>query len=182
MAYWPLIIKLLCLTISIKTEDIIKETGIETTKRDILKEFRTNVDHIIIWSKIQSDSHHFNIRLLPQEMFFLVVTYQYNRPMLRCCQLSPPVSACSCMCSHILICTNCDISLWLQDNLFEWHFSVRGPPDSDFDGGVYHGRIVLPPEYPMKPPSIILLTVRWRESSCFSPFSWSRTGTHQIRL
>lgn len=48
----------------------------------------------------------------------------------------------------------------LQDNLFEWHFSVRGPPDSDFDGGVYHGRIVLPPEYPMKPPSIILLTVR----------------------
>ncbi|KAG9347418.1 hypothetical protein JZ751_004985 [Albula glossodonta] len=46
----------------------------------------------------------------------------------------------------------------LEDNLFEWHFSVRGPPDSDFDGGVYHGRIVLPPEYPMKPPSIILLT------------------------
>uniref|UniRef100_G1KQ28 Ubiquitin-conjugating enzyme E2 J1 n=1 Tax=Anolis carolinensis TaxID=28377 RepID=G1KQ28_ANOCA len=48
----------------------------------------------------------------------------------------------------------------LEDNLFEWHFTVRGPPDSDFDGGVYHGRIVLPPEYPMKPPSIILLTVR----------------------
>ena len=50
--------------------------------------------------------------------------------------------------------------VFVQDNLFEWHFTVRGPPDSDFDGGVYHGRIVLPPEYPMKPPSIILLTVR----------------------
>ncbi|XP_031437304.1 ubiquitin-conjugating enzyme E2 J1 [Clupea harengus] len=50
----------------------------------------------------------------------------------------------------------------LEDNLFEWHFSVRGPPDSDFDGGVYHGRIVLPPEYPMKPPSIILLTANGR--------------------
>jgi ubiquitin-protein ligase len=50
--------------------------------------------------------------------------------------------------------------IFVQDNLFEWHFTVRGPPDSDFDGGVYHGRIVLPPEYPMKPPSIILLTVR----------------------
>ncbi|KAK2114041.1 Ubiquitin-conjugating enzyme E2 J1 [Saguinus oedipus] len=48
----------------------------------------------------------------------------------------------------------------LEDNLFEWHFTVRGPPDSDFDGGVYHGRIVLPPEYPMKPPSIILLTLQ----------------------
>uniref|UniRef100_V9KEY5 Ubiquitin-conjugating enzyme E2 J1 n=1 Tax=Callorhinchus milii TaxID=7868 RepID=V9KEY5_CALMI len=50
----------------------------------------------------------------------------------------------------------------LEDNLFEWHFTVRGPPDSDFDGGVYHGRIVLPPEYPMKPPSIILLTQNGR--------------------
>ncbi|TNM94516.1 ubiquitin-conjugating enzyme E2 J1 [Takifugu rubripes] len=50
----------------------------------------------------------------------------------------------------------------LDDNLFEWHFSVRGPPDSEFDGGVYHGRIVLPPEYPMKPPSIILLTPNGR--------------------
>ncbi|XP_032071795.1 ubiquitin-conjugating enzyme E2 J1 [Thamnophis elegans] len=50
----------------------------------------------------------------------------------------------------------------LEDNLFEWHFTVRGPPDSEFDGGVYHGRIVLPPEYPMKPPSIILLTANGR--------------------
>ncbi|XP_069052539.1 ubiquitin-conjugating enzyme E2 J1 [Lepisosteus oculatus] len=50
----------------------------------------------------------------------------------------------------------------LEDNLFEWHFSVRGPPDSEFDGGVYHGRIVLPPDYPMKPPSIILLTSNGR--------------------
>jgi len=47
----------------------------------------------------------------------------------------------------------------LKDNLFEWHFTIRGPADSEFDGGIYHGRIVLPPEYPMKPPSIIILTV-----------------------
>lgn len=47
----------------------------------------------------------------------------------------------------------------LEDNLFEWHFTVQGPPSTDFEGGVYHGRILLPPEYPMKPPNIILLTV-----------------------
>lgn len=47
----------------------------------------------------------------------------------------------------------------LEDNLFEWHFTVRGPADSEFEGGVYHGRIILPPEYPMKPPNIIVLTV-----------------------
>ncbi len=46
-----------------------------------------------------------------------------------------------------------------QDNIFEWHFTVRGPPDSEFEGGLYHGRITLPPEYPMKPPAIMLLTV-----------------------
>ena len=47
----------------------------------------------------------------------------------------------------------------LEENIFEWHFTIRGPSDSDFDGGLYHGRILLPHEYPMKPPSIILLTV-----------------------
>lgn len=31
----------------------------------------------------------------------------------------------------------------LEDNLFEWHFTIRGPSDTDFDGGVYHGRILV---------------------------------------
>ncbi|XP_071954904.1 ubiquitin-conjugating enzyme E2 J1-like [Antedon mediterranea] len=46
----------------------------------------------------------------------------------------------------------------LDDNLFEWHFTFRGPSGSEYEGGVYHGRITFPPEYPMKPPSIMLLT------------------------
>jgi len=50
----------------------------------------------------------------------------------------------------------------LSDNLFEWHFTVRGPVDTEFDGGVYHGRIILPAEYPMKPPNIIILTPNGR--------------------
>ena len=47
----------------------------------------------------------------------------------------------------------------LEDNLFEWHFTILAPTGTDFEGGMYHGRIILPTEYPMKPPSIILLTV-----------------------
>lgn len=54
----------------------------------------------------------------------------------------------------------------LEDNLFEWHFTVQGPPSTDFEGGVYHGRILLPPEYPMKPPNIILLTVSNYSAKC----------------
>lgn len=47
----------------------------------------------------------------------------------------------------------------IEDNLFEWHFTILAPQGTDFEGGRYHGRIILPTEYPMKPPSIILLTV-----------------------
>ncbi len=48
----------------------------------------------------------------------------------------------------------------LEENLFEWHFTILGPQGTDYDSGLYHGRIILPTEYPMKPPSIIFLTVR----------------------
>ena len=50
----------------------------------------------------------------------------------------------------------------LDDNLFEWHFTFRGSVDTEFEGGFYHGRIILPPEYPMKPPSIMLLNPNGR--------------------
>jgi len=46
----------------------------------------------------------------------------------------------------------------LESDMFEWHFTIRGPADSEFAGGVYHGRILLPPEYPFKPPNIVFLT------------------------
>jgi hypothetical protein len=45
------------------------------------------------------------------------------------------------------------------DNLFDWHFTIRGPPDTPFEGGMYHGRIILPSDYPFRPPNIMLLTV-----------------------
>ena len=50
----------------------------------------------------------------------------------------------------------------LEDNLFEWHFTLRGPQGSDFQGGLYHGRILLPPQWPMKPPSIMFLNASGR--------------------
>ncbi|ORX44591.1 UBC-like protein [Hesseltinella vesiculosa] len=50
----------------------------------------------------------------------------------------------------------------LEDNIFEWHFTVAGPPDTEFHGGRYHGRILLPTEYPFKPPHLIFLTPNGR--------------------
>ncbi len=47
----------------------------------------------------------------------------------------------------------------LEDNLFEWHFTLRGPPSpSPYANGIYHGRIILPPTYPLQPPSFRFLT------------------------
>ncbi|KAI1131234.1 UBC-like protein [Nemania abortiva] len=46
----------------------------------------------------------------------------------------------------------------LESDLFEWHFTLRGPPKSAFAEGIYHGRIVLPPAYPLSPPSFRFTT------------------------
>ena len=46
----------------------------------------------------------------------------------------------------------------LESDLFEWHFTFRGPPNSVYGDGIYHGRIVLPPTYPLRPPSFRFVT------------------------
>ncbi|KAF8212453.1 ubiquitin-conjugating enzyme/RWD-like protein [Mycena galopus ATCC 62051] len=46
----------------------------------------------------------------------------------------------------------------LEDDIFEWHCTLRGPAGTEFEGGLYHFRILLPAEYPFRPPSIMMLT------------------------
>lgn len=31
----------------------------------------------------------------------------------------------------------------MEDNMFEWHFTIRGPVGSEFENGVYHGKEIL---------------------------------------
>eukprot|EP00605_Chrysophyceae_sp_TOSAG23-4_P001265 GSChrysophyteH1.ASY1.ANO1.1376.1 assembled CDS len=50
----------------------------------------------------------------------------------------------------------------LEENMFEWHFTIRGPEGTDYAGGLYHGRILLPPEYPCKPPNFIFMNPNGR--------------------
>ncbi|KAH8107214.1 UBC-like protein [Cristinia sonorae] len=50
----------------------------------------------------------------------------------------------------------------LEDDIFEWHCTLRGPPGTEFEGGLYHFRILLPSEYPFRPPSIMMLTPNGR--------------------
>ncbi|GFZ49574.1 hypothetical protein JCM24511_07694 [Saitozyma sp. JCM 24511] len=50
----------------------------------------------------------------------------------------------------------------LESDIFEWHCTLRGVPGTDYEGGLYHFRILLPPSYPMSAPDIILLTPNGR--------------------
>lgn len=48
-----------------------------------------------------------------------------------------------------------------EKNILELHY-VMEPTHPPYDGGVYHGKLVFPKSYPLKPPSVIMLTPNGR--------------------
>ncbi|KAI8849753.1 ubiquitin-conjugating enzyme/RWD-like protein [Chytridium lagenaria] len=70
----------------------------------------------------------------------------------------------------------------LEDNILEWHYVVRGPADSPYAGGEYHGKLIFPDSYPFKPPAIRMITPNGRfqtdyrlclSMSDYHPASWN---------
>ena len=72
-----------------------------------------------------------------------------------------------------------------ETNILEWHYVLEGPtddPNSPYKGGIYHGKLIFPKEYPYKPPGVIMLTPNGRfkpnrrlclSMSDFHPESWN---------
>lgn len=69
-----------------------------------------------------------------------------------------------------------------ESNILKWYYGIRGPSSTPFEGGTYLGKLVFPPEYPMKPPSIYMMTPSGRfqintklcmSMSDFHPESWN---------
>jgi ubiquitin-conjugating enzyme E2 J2 len=70
-----------------------------------------------------------------------------------------------------------------ESNILTWYYAIRGPPDTPYDGGIYVGKLVFPPEYPMMGPSIMMGTPNGRfqintkicmsMSGDFHPESWN---------
>ncbi|KAJ1560692.1 Ubiquitin-conjugating enzyme E2 6 [Cladochytrium tenue] len=55
----------------------------------------------------------------------------------------------------------------LETNFLEWHYIVTGPPESPYEGGEFHGKLIFPDNYPSKPPAIMMLTPNGRfQTSC----------------
>ncbi|XP_067124120.1 ubiquitin-conjugating enzyme E2 J2 [Centruroides vittatus] len=70
----------------------------------------------------------------------------------------------------------------LPSNILDWHFVVRGPEGTPYEGGFYHGKLVFPSEFPFKPPSIYMITPNGRfkcntrlclSISDFHPDTWN---------
>jgi ubiquitin-conjugating enzyme E2 J2 len=60
-----------------------------------------------------------------------------------------------------------------KNNILHCHFLFFFPNnhDSPYAGGVYHGKLVFPKNYPMAPPSIMIMTPTGRFKVCFVSIS-----------
>jgi ubiquitin-conjugating enzyme E2 J2 len=69
-----------------------------------------------------------------------------------------------------------------ESNILKWHYAIQGPSETSFQGGIYVGKLVFATDYPMKGPSISMLTPNGRfktnmrlcmSMSDFHPESWN---------
>ena len=88
----------------------------------------------------------------------------------------------------------------LSENILEWHYIIFGAPNTPYEGlqqiiskfifhilgGVYHGKLVFPADFPFKPPSIYMITPSGRfqtntrlclSISDFHPDTWNPAWT-----
>jgi ubiquitin-conjugating enzyme E2 J2 len=50
----------------------------------------------------------------------------------------------------------------LPSNILTWHYVLYDLTDCPYEGGYYHGVLVFPQEYPLKPPAILMTTPNGR--------------------
>ncbi|KAI1726814.1 galactosyltransferase domain-containing protein [Ditylenchus destructor] len=74
----------------------------------------------------------------------------------------------------------------LSSNILEWHYVVFGAPETPYEGGYYHGKLIFPADFPFRPPSIYMITPSGRfqvntrlclSISDFHPDTWNPSWT-----
>lgn len=49
-----------------------------------------------------------------------------------------------------------------EANILEMHYVIEGSENTPYAGGIYHGKLIFPKDYPLKPPSVMMLTPNGR--------------------
>uniref|UniRef100_A0A8R1I529 Ubiquitin-conjugating enzyme E2 J2 n=1 Tax=Caenorhabditis japonica TaxID=281687 RepID=A0A8R1I529_CAEJA len=69
-----------------------------------------------------------------------------------------------------------------ENNILEWHYCLKGSPDTPFAGGYYWGKVIFKENFPWSPPAITMITPNGRFATnvrlCLSisdyhPESWN---------
>lgn len=49
----------------------------------------------------------------------------------------------------------------VDENLFEWHVYIQGPPGTEYEGGIFKCSMTFPEEYPNAPPKMKFISDMW---------------------
>lgn len=69
-----------------------------------------------------------------------------------------------------------------EANILEMHYVIEGSEKTPYEGGIYWGKLIFPKTYPLKPPSVMMLTPSGRfqpnrrlclSMSDFHPETWN---------
>ncbi|XP_043488066.1 ubiquitin-conjugating enzyme E2 J2-like [Polistes fuscatus] len=78
----------------------------------------------------------------------------------------------------------------VPSNILEWHYVVKGPEKTPYEGGFYHGKLIFPGEFPFQPPSIYMTTPNSRfkvntklclSNTDFHPDTWNPAVYYSYR-
>lgn len=81
-----------------------------------------------------------------------------KRIMQEAAELSEPDADFIAQPLEVRRCEMLGVVLTGQNDIFEWHCTLRGVPGTEYEGGLYHLRVLLPATYPMSAPDIVLMT------------------------
>lgn len=69
-----------------------------------------------------------------------------------------------------------------EANILEMHYAIEGSEKTPYEGGIYWGKLIFPKTYPLKPPSVMMITPSGRfqpnrrlclSMSDFHPETWN---------
>ena len=67
----------------------------------------------------------------------------------------------------------------IDNTLVDWHFTIRGMKGTDYEGGLYHGKMTLPDNYPYSPVDIKFFS-RSGRYQIDKPVCLTFTGFHKL--